>query len=97
MRKSSLTQDEILEAEKAKENRKQKRAGGLGLAKARDAGSHELSNGVTIKWHVPRPVFPDDGIYVYPAEVPDGKFVLTLDGKNELFDGEEFRKWLRWV
>lgn len=93
-----LTTDEILEAEKAKEARKNFRKGGLNGMKLRDQGSAKLSNGAMIMWPVQKPEFSDiGGPYVYPRAIQEGTFVLKIDGKEHVFDTEEFQRWLRWA
>lgn len=94
MRKSKLTTDEILAAEKAKDARKQSRSQGFKMMDVRDQGTAVMSNGVRIEWHVPKDRREE---YVGYSAVDDGHFVLTIDGKKRVFDGEEFRRWLRWV
>lgn len=90
MQKSKMTTDEILAAEKAVDDRKQSRAQGFQMMDVRDQGTAVLSNGVRIEWHVPKDRRED---YVGYSGVPNGMFLL--DGK--VYDGEEFRRWLRWV
>lgn len=90
MKKSSLTRDEILAAEEAAENRRRSRAKGFDLMKTRDSGHgliRDYGGKVQEIWM----------LWGY-----DGKFKLDIrlyGGKNlELvLDGEEVRKWLRWV
>jgi len=97
MIKSVPTADEIFEAEKAKETRQKHRERGFGGMKLRDQGAQVLSNGVTMRWPVVDRDYPDDGVWVKPRNIPEGKFLLEIDNKEIAFDAEEFRKWLRWV
>jgi hypothetical protein len=97
MRTSKLSIDEIVESEKAKDNRQRSRAKGFSKMHERDAGMVRLSNGVLMMWPVPEPEFPDKGIHVYPRRMEEGTFVLKLGNKTYLFDADEFRKSLRWV
>lgn len=97
MRVGKLTHEEILKAEKAKDDRIQSRNKGFSKMRERDAGEARLDNGVLMYWPVPEYEAPDTGIHVYPRRVPEGKFVLELGDESYLFDAEEFRKWLRWV
>lgn len=83
MRRSKLTEDEILKAEKAKDDRQHSRAKGFSKMKERDAGVAQLSNGMYMLW---------------PPRAPEGKFVLKRPcEQGEIFDAEEFRRNLRWV
>jgi hypothetical protein len=105
MRRSKLTDADVLKAEQAKDDRKHSRLKGFAKMRERDAGRVRLSNGVFMLWPV-----PDDGatgeieldrctveVTTYPPSVPEGKFILELDGRKWLFDAEEFRRHLRWV
>lgn len=95
--------DDIMKAEQAADARRQNRAGGFSLMKDRDSGSHRLSNGVMMYWHIPRPEeIPTqsyDGVEigVWPGSPPPGHFALEIDGKKVVFDAEDFRHWLRWA
>jgi hypothetical protein len=97
------TRDEILAAEKAVDDRIGHRNRGFRLAKdERDVGWRRFSNGVTMLWHVNKPEIADldEGeVYLYPegCGVPEGTFVLKVNGKRLAFDAEEFRRALRWV
>ena len=93
MRKEKLTSDEILEAEKAKDDRLESRSRGYKKMSERDRGWARLSNGVSILWATAREAEPGEAL----RRIPEGMFVLDVKGKETLFDGEEFRKWLRWV
>lgn len=97
MRVGNLTHEEILKAEKAKDDRIRSRNKGFSKMHERDAGEARLGNGVLMYWPVPDPEAPDKGIHVYPRRVPEGKFVLKLGDESYLFDAEEFRRHLRWV
>ncbi len=107
-RHTKLTQEEILEAEKASDNRHHSRNQGYAKMHERDKAVQLLSNGATMVWHVPKELnksesrfLRDDGtvenITVYPPEIPEDCFGLIIDGKRYLFDLDEFRKWLRWA
>lgn len=97
MRASKLSIDEIVKAEKAKDDRQRSRAKGFSKMHERDEGMVRLSNGVLMMWPVPEPEYPDKGAHVYPRRVPEGMFVLKLGDESYLFDAEEFRRSLRWV
>lgn len=92
MRKSTLSAAEIAEMDEMKT--KEFRQGGLDLMPIRDAGGARLRNGTVVEWAV-APNRRKEGA-LYP-NIPDGCFILTIDGKKALFNGEEFRKFLRWV
>ena len=69
-------------------NRRTSRTQGYNLMSVRDAGAAKLSNGVLVRWHVPK---PED--YTHYSSIPPGTF--EIDGK--LFDVEELRSFLRWA
>jgi hypothetical protein len=69
-------------------NRRTSRTQGYNLMSVRDAGAAKLSNGVLVRWHVPKP--EDYHQYHY---VPEGKIVIG----GKLFDVEELRSFLRWA
>lgn len=94
MRKSNLTADDIWAAEKAADDRKRTRKTGLDMIPIRDQGATRLSNGVLFGWSVPMDK-REPGV-AYP-HVPEGHFVLEIDGKRHLFNADEFAKWTRWV
>lgn len=90
MRKSKQTADEIFAAEEAAEKRKQSRKGGFELMKERDSGVGLLKD------------YGGKASEVWMLWGADDKFKLDirLYGNKSLelvFDGEEFRRWLRWV
>lgn len=90
MRKAPKSEQE--QAEIAAAERKDQRKSGFELMHVRDRGWGTMSNGVTMLWHVDEEKRPM--VYDY---VPDNHFALVVEGKKYLFDGEEFRRWLRWV
>jgi hypothetical protein len=96
MRKSTLTQEEIFAAEKAADDRRQSRNQGFIKMYERDSVMRHLSNGTTMLWHVdPKQVkMPPGGVW---PNIPEDSFMLIVDGKEHLFNLEEFRKWLRWA
>jgi hypothetical protein len=98
MRHGNQSADEILAAEKAKDDRQKSRKRGYGLMTTRDQGQVVLTNGVKMYWPVPRQEPPPGykGVWVYPRAIPENQFILDVDGKEIIFDAEEFRKWLRW-
>lgn len=90
MKKSSLTRDEILAAEEAAENRRNSRAKGFDLMKVRDTGHGLIRD------------YGGRAQEIWMLWGYDGKFKLSirLYGGEDLelvLDGEEVRKWLRWV
>lgn len=91
MRKVTKTEQEKQEIEAAE--RTNRRKGGFDLMKVRDRGYFRMSNGVGIMWH------SDTELSDYEARryVPDGMFVLNIEGKEAIFDKEEFMRYLRWV
>ena len=96
MLKRSLTADEMLTAEKAAEDRKQSRKLGFNKMLERDSVMHRLSNGVMMLWSVdPKQVKLQAG-GTWP-NIPEDKFMLVIDGKEHLFDTDEFSKWIRWA
>jgi hypothetical protein len=90
MRKAPKSEQEIAEIEAAE--RQDRRKGGFGLMAIRDRGWGRMSNGTVMVWHVDR---EDDGTLRH--DVPDDHFMLIIDGKEKMFEAEEFRRWLRWV
>ncbi len=99
MRQAKLTQDEIMAAEKAVDDRQRNRNKGFRKMHDRDAGQHRFKNGVVIEWPVPS-AWTDEinGIATRIGNaIPEGKFVLKFNGRSVAFDAEEFRKQLRWV
>lgn len=97
MRRGKLTTDEIFTAEKAADDRRISRNNGYSLMKDRDMGAVTLSNGISMLWHVPKPDFPEEGIHVYPKNIPEDSFILKVGSEEIMFDTEEFRRWLRWA
>lgn len=99
MKQSKLSGEEILAAEKAKDDRKQSRGRGFAKMDERDSGGavlrdYNAGGPVLIYWHVP-PERREDGVAY--QHVPEGMFSLKVDNKIIAFDAEEFRRWLRWV
>lgn len=92
-RKANLTFEEIEKAEIAADKRRGDRVNGFSLMRDRDFGTHTLSNGVVMNWHVPKPT---EGDYIY-RYIPEDSFELVIDGKKTLFNTEEFQRWLRWA
>lgn len=88
---------EIEKAEIEASERVDRRKIGFDLMKVRDSGGYIMSNGARMNWSVPRPIFPDEGIWVYPRYIPDGYFTLSFGDKELLFEKEEFMRYLRWV
>lgn len=92
---NTLSSKDIFQAEKAASDRREGRNNGYKLARDRDQGWARMTNGVLVKWHVPRPdvtsELPD--FYVFPPDIPEGS--VDIDGR--LYDVEELRKWLRWA
>lgn len=93
MRKSTLTQEEVLAAEKAADNRRRSRKQGFDKMYERDQHWKRLSNGVVMLWYV----HPDQRpLGIAYENIPEDSFALVIDGKKYVFNLEEFRKWLRW-
>ena len=94
MRQSNLTADQIFEAEKAADDRKQTRKSGFAMAEVRDKGWQRLDNGTVIAWPVDVELNPGEARQF----IPEGHFTIhTPKGESLLFNADEFRKWLRWV
>ena len=93
MQKSKLTAEEILTAEKAKDDRVQSRKRGFAKMSERDRGWMRLSNDSLIIWHATPPEHLTENEFWAHPNIPEGMFLL--DGK--VYDAEEFRKALRWV
>jgi len=91
MRNIAKTEQEKAEIEAAE--RADRRSGGFELMKVRDRGYFRMSNGVGIMWHSDEPLKDGEA----RRYVPDGMFVLNINGKEALFDKEEFMRYLRWV
>jgi len=89
MRKAPKSEQEKAEIEAAE--RKDRRKGGFGLMAIRDRGWGRMNNGTIMVWHV------DNEEAEAKHDVPDDHFLLIIDGKEKLFEAEEFRRWLRWV
>ncbi len=106
MKKTKLTHEEILEAEKFQDNRKRTRAIGFQKMHERDQAVATLSNGAQMLWHVDKELNRQVGtmfingktveIVTYPPNIPEDSFGLVIDGKTHIFNTEEFRRWLRW-
>lgn len=99
MRSSKLSAEEILKAEKAKDDRKRSRGRGFSKMRERDSGHALLSNGAWISWNIPGEWSDEvNGISTFTGNnVPPGMFLLQIGNEKKLFDAEEFRKWLRWA
>lgn len=93
MRQSKQTGAEIMAAEIAAADRKETRATGFAKMSERDAGYHRLSNGILMIWPTIRKPVEYEGF----KQLPDGKFMLVIGGKEYLFDTDEFRQSLRWA
>lgn len=93
MRKTKLSEEEVLAAEKAADDRKRNRANGFSLMNDRDRGFRTFDNGITMLWPTERELIPGEARTYVPSE----SFVLVVDGRNYLFDTEDFRKTLRWA
>lgn len=91
MKNQKLTREEILEAEKFKDDRKQSRKKGFKLAKERDRNWAQLqprlgsARMVVMRWGQDDDLFQ---LIIKNSGQPDCTIVLGAD---------EFRKWLRWV
>ncbi len=97
MRTAKLSEEDILRAEKAKDDRKRSRRRGYAKMEERDAGTARIRNyngsEVRMLWHIPEDRREEGLCY---SGVSDGMFILEFAGKKLVFDAEEFRKWLRW-
>ena len=91
MRKVTQSEQERKEIEAAE--RAEKRSHGFELMAVRDRGWFKLSNGVGIMWHSDEPLADWEA----RRYVPDGMFLLNFDGKEAIFDKEEFMRYLRWA
>lgn len=98
MRHAKVDAEEILKAEKAKDDRQRSRKNGYSMMSQRDAAYARLRNfnggDVIMQWHVPKEQREDGLGY---SGVPDGMFSLKIGKELVVFDAEEFRKYLRWV
>lgn len=92
-RQSKIKAEDALAAELAANDRKEKRKTGFDMMPIRDRGYKTLSNGVSILWPTDREPAP----YEAKKHIDDGTFVLVIDGKEVLFDTDEFRQQLRWA
>lgn len=96
MRKGKLTSDEVLAAEKAKDDRVQSRKQGFKKMEERDAGIailREYYHGgrVRMRWDIDNN--PNHANH-FMLEIPGGRDERTV---AIVLDAEEFRKSLRWV
>lgn len=92
-RQSKISGEEAYAAEVAAADRKEKRETGFSMMHVRDKGYERLSNGVSILW----PTRREPAEYEAIKHVDDGTFVLVVDGKEIVFDTDEFRQSLRWA
>lgn len=90
MRQTTLSAGEVAEMDETK-NREQ-RSSGFALMGSRDSGAVKLSNGILMNWHVSKP----DTRYPY-RRIEPGTFILRINGKDHVFDADEFGKFLRWT
>lgn len=81
----------------AADERRRTRKMGFDKMHERDQAWRRLSNGTTMLWHVPKDRHPIGLLGPVMPNVPEDKFALVINGKEILFDTEEFRKWLRWA
>lgn len=97
-RQSKIKSEDALAAELASNDRKEKRQTGFDMMHERDKGYERLSNGTVFAWHVD-PKLQER--YLRPGElkknIPEDSFVLVVDGKEILFNTDEFRQSLRWA
>lgn len=93
MRKSKISSEDAYAAEVAAADRKEKRKTGFSMMSIRDKGYQRLSNGVIMLWPTDREL--EDGETI--TRVPDGKFVLIVNGEYIPFDTDDFRQSLRWA
>lgn len=86
---------EIEAIEMAADDRRRNRNDGFSMAAIRDRGWVHLENGFMMRWNAPTIELEEGEFQDNP--IPKGYFLLNFQGKNQLFDAEEFRKWLRWA
>lgn len=97
MRRVKASAEEIIKAEKAKDDRQRSRSNGYSMMHQRDVGISWFSNGVGFRWKTVRDNDELEEGEFRMAPPPEGKFVLVVRGESILFDAEEFRRQLRWV
>lgn len=92
MRTSKLTAEEVVQAERSKDERVHSRAKGFAKMKERDAGVARLTNGVVMHWG------QQDGAFALtiPSYHEPGRS-REVEPRMVVFDAEEFRRSLRWV
>jgi len=88
MRQSKLTADEIQAAEKAADERRRSRDNGFSLMSIRDRGWVRLETGQILEWHTDRPLYEGEA----RQHVPEGHIMIDA----QLFNVDEFQKFLRW-
>lgn len=98
MRRAKLDADEIIAAEKAKDERQQSRKRGFSKMRERDASHARIRNlagqDVIMQWNIPDENRDEGVAYL---NIPDGLFALKVGKETAVFDAEEFRRSLRWV
>jgi hypothetical protein len=97
-RQSKISSEQALKAELEANERKEIRATGFEKMHERDKGYEYLSNGTVFAWHVDPKI---QERYLKAGElkknIPKDSFVLVIDGKEILFNTDEFRQSLRWA
>ena len=93
MRKSKISSEDAMAAEIAANEQKENRKAGFQKMHERDRGYERMSNGVSILW----PTNREPAEYEALRNIEPGTFVLVVDGKEVLFDTDEFRQHLRWA
>jgi len=97
-RNSKISSLDALKAEQEASKRKEIRATGFAKMHERDKGYERLSNGTVFAWHVDPKI---QERYLKAGElkknIPEDSFVLVVDGKEILFNTDEFRQSLRWA
>lgn len=97
MRKGKLSFSEIEAAEKAKDQRTQTHRKGFAKMKERDSGWSRFNNGTIMRWPTVEDKHELEEGETRMSPVPEGCFVLIINGQSALFDAEEFRRALRWA
>lgn len=96
MRQSKISSEEALVAELATDNRRITRAAGFAKMHERDRGYRLLSNGSMILWHVDKDA-EGRALGAVMPNLPSDSFKLIINGKEHLFNTDEFRQSLRWA
>jgi len=93
-RKTKLTKEDIFQAEKAKDNRVRSRKQGFEKMHERDKGYQYLKSldGKETLMFWPPTLGKGSG-----RHVPEGYFIISIDGHEAILSREEFGRCFRWV